>query len=73
MVSYTLLLSMIEFKTLAMRGELEAALALLPQVGAGAGTGRLLVRGLRNKVECSRQPGSTVFVSQCDSCLEPVG
>ncbi|MEW5305809.1 MAG: hypothetical protein WDW36_008326 [Sanguina aurantia] len=29
-VSYTLLLSMIEFKTLAQRGDMEAALALLP-------------------------------------------
>eukprot|EP00798_Chlamydomonas_sp_ICE-L_P021129 gene21129-28016_t len=31
-VSYTLLLSMIEFKTLVMREELESALALLPQI-----------------------------------------
>jgi len=31
-VSYTLLLSMVEFKTLCMRGNIEAALALVPQV-----------------------------------------
>jgi hypothetical protein len=34
-VSYTLLMSTIEFKTLAMRGDMEAALALLPQVQDG--------------------------------------
>lgn len=31
-VSYTLLLSLIEFKTLVMRGDVAGALALLPQV-----------------------------------------
>jgi len=31
-VSYTLLLSMVEFKTLCMRGEVESALSLLPQL-----------------------------------------
>ena len=31
-VSYTLLLSVIEYKTLVLRGEMEAAQAVLPQV-----------------------------------------
>ncbi len=31
-MSYTLLLALVEFKTLVMRGEVSAALALLPQL-----------------------------------------
>jgi hypothetical protein len=35
-VSYTLLLSMIEFKTLVMRDQLSEALGLLPSIPSGA-------------------------------------
>jgi hypothetical protein len=35
-VSYTLLLSLIEFKTLVMRGQLGDALELLPSIPEGA-------------------------------------
>ena len=43
-VSYTLLLSLVEFKTLVMRDQLEAAWALLPQIPQARG--RLLLGGL---------------------------